>query len=61
MDRTCSMHDGLRNEYTVLVLKPDRKRPNRRSVRKWENNIKMKLNDTGCENMDWIFMAEDRI
>jgi hypothetical protein len=46
--------------YKVLVGKPERKRPLRRPRRRWENNIKMDLQEVGCEGMDWIDVAEDR-
>jgi hypothetical protein len=36
----------------VLVVTPDRKRPLVRPRRRWENNIKMDLQEVGCEDMD---------
>jgi hypothetical protein len=27
---------------------------------RWENNIKMDLQEIGCEGMEWIELAEDR-
>jgi hypothetical protein len=27
---------------------------------RWEDNIKMDLQEVGCEGMDWIKMAQDR-
>jgi hypothetical protein len=48
----------IRNEYTILVLKPDGKKQNEKPVLKREGSIKKKLKDTGCKNMDWIVMAE---
>ena len=44
-----------RGRYRVLVGKPDSKRPRRR----WEDNIKMDLQEVGCGIMDWIEMAQD--
>ena len=28
--------------------------------RRWEDNIKMDLQEEGCESMDWIDVAQDR-
>jgi len=42
------------------VGKPERKRPLRRPRRRWEDNIKMDLQEVGCGSMDWIELAEDR-
>ena len=49
-----------RGVYRVLVGKPDGKRPLRRPRRKWEDNIKMDLQEVGCWGMDWIDLAQDR-
>jgi len=32
----------------------------RRPRRRWEDNIKTDLQEVGCEDMDWILLAEDR-
>ena len=37
-----------RGEYRVLVGKPEGKRPLGRPRRKWEDNIKMDLQEVGC-------------
>jgi len=29
-------------------------------MRRWEDNIKMDLQEMGCEGMDWINVAQDR-
>jgi hypothetical protein len=42
------------------VGKRDGKRPLRRPRRGWEDNIKMNLQDVGCEGMDWVDVAQDR-
>ena len=40
--------------------KPERKRTLRRPRPRWENNIKIDLQEVGCEGMDWINVAQDR-
>ncbi len=49
-----------RGIYMVLVGKPKGKRPLRRPRHRWENNIKMDLQEVGCGGMDWIELAQDR-
>ena len=43
--------------YKVLVGKPEGKSPLGRPRRRWENNIKMELQEVGCGRMDWIELA----
>jgi hypothetical protein len=50
-----------RNEYRVLVGKPEGKRPLGRPRRRWEDGIKMDLTDIGWEGgVEWIHLAQDR-
>ena len=49
-----------RGLYRVLVGKPEGKRPLGRPRRRWEENIKMDLQEVGCGGMDWIELAQDR-
>jgi hypothetical protein len=49
-----------RNACRILVGKPEGKRPLGRYRRRWEDNIKMDLRDTGLGGMDWIDLAQDR-
>jgi hypothetical protein len=49
-----------RGLYKVLVGKPEGKRPLGRSRRRWEDNIKMDLQEVGCGSMDWIELTQDR-
>jgi hypothetical protein len=42
------------------VRKPEGKRPLGRQRCRWEDNIKMDLQEVGCEGMDWIELAQDR-
>jgi hypothetical protein len=44
----------------VLVGKPEGKRPVGRPRRRWEDNIRMDLQEVGCGSMDWIGLAQDR-
>jgi hypothetical protein len=46
--------------YRVLVGKPEGKRPLRRPRCRWEDNIKMDLQEVECGGMDWIWLAQDR-
>ena len=39
---------------------PGRKRPLGRPRCRWEDNIKMDLQEVGCEGMDWINVAQNR-
>jgi hypothetical protein len=49
-----------RGAYRILVGKPEGRRPLGRPRRKWEDNIKMDLQDVERESMDWIDLAQDR-
>ena len=49
-----------RDVYRVLVGKPEGKRPLGRQRRRWEDNIKVDLQEVGCRGMDWIELAQDR-
>jgi hypothetical protein len=40
--------------YSVLVGKSEGKTPLGRPSRKWEDNIRMYLQEVGCGGMDWI-------
>ena len=41
--------------------KPEGKRPLGRPRCRWEDNIKMDLQEVGCGGMDWIELAQDRV
>ena len=46
--------------YRVLVGKSKKKRPLGTPRRRWDDNIKMDLQEVGCGGMDWIELAQDR-
>jgi len=49
-----------RGVYRVLMGRPEGKRPLGRPRRRWEDNIKVDLQEVGCGSMDWIELARDR-
>jgi hypothetical protein len=49
-----------RGVYRVLVGKPEGKRLPGTPRCRWEDNIKMNLQEVGCEGMDWVELAQDR-
>jgi hypothetical protein len=49
-----------RGVYRVLVGKPEGKRPIGRPRCRWEDNIKMDLQEVVCGDVDWIELAQDR-
>ena len=46
--------------YRVLVGKPEGKRPLGRPRRRWEDNIKIDLQEVGGSCVDWTEFAQDR-
>jgi hypothetical protein len=50
-----------RGIYRVLVGRPEGKRPVERPRRRWENNIKLDLRETGIDGANWIRLAQDKI
>jgi hypothetical protein len=45
--------------YRVFVRKPEGKRTLGRSRSRWEDNIKMDLQEVECGGMDWIELVQD--
>jgi hypothetical protein len=60
MGATCSAYGGEESVYSVVVGKPEGKRPLGRPRHRWKDNIKMDLQEVGCEGMDWIELAQVR-
>jgi hypothetical protein len=50
-----------RGVYSVLVGRPEGKRPVGRPRRRWEDNIKMDLREIGIDGTNWILLAQDRV
>ena len=49
-----------RGVYRVLVGSSEGKRPLGRPRRRWEDNIKIDLQEVECKGMDWIDVVQDR-
>jgi hypothetical protein len=49
-----------RGVYRVLKGKPEGKRSLGKPKRRWEDNIKVDLQEVGCGGMDWIELTQDR-
>jgi hypothetical protein len=52
MGRACSTNGDKRNAYRILAGKLEGKRSLGRPKRKWVNNIKMELRETGWDGLD---------
>jgi hypothetical protein len=50
-----------RGVYRVLVRRPEGKRPLGRPRRRWEDNIKVDLRETGIDGAKWIQLAQGRV
>jgi hypothetical protein len=50
----------VRGAYNILVGSHEGRRPLGRPRRRWEDNIKMDLRETGFGDVDWINLAQDR-
>jgi hypothetical protein len=59
MGGACSVYGERRGVYRVLVGKSEGKRTLGRPRRRWEDNIKMDLQEVRCGVMDWIELAQD--
>ena len=53
------MEEG-RGVHKILVRKPEGKKPVERPRRRWEDNIKLDLQEVGRGCGDWMKLAQDR-
>ena len=58
MGGACYTMEEMRGAYSVLVGKPEGKRPLGRSRRRWEDNNKVDLQEVGCGGVDRIDIAQ---
>ena len=59
---TCGTYvcEEKRNEYMVLVAKPERERQLARSRHRLMHNIKTVVGKTGWDDVNWNNLAQDR-
>jgi hypothetical protein len=53
----CGTYGGGRGAYRILVERPEGRRSTGRPKRRWEDNIKMDLQEVGCEawtGLSWL-------
>ena len=57
MSGACSTYGERRVACKVLVGNPEGKRSFGKPRRRWEDKIKMDLQEVGCRGVDWIELA----
>jgi len=60
MSGACRTYGERSGAYMDLVGKPERKRPLGKRRLRWDDLIKMDIQEVGCGGMNWIDLAEDR-
>ena len=58
-EHVARMEEG-RSAFNILTGKPTGKRPLGRPRRRWENNIRMDLEEIGINAGNWVDLAQDR-
>jgi hypothetical protein len=52
--------EEMRNVYSILVVKPEGKKPLGSPRSRWEDNNRMDLKETVWEAVDRMYLAQDR-
>ena len=60
MDRSCSQNGKGRNAFKILTRKPIEKRHLGMPRRRWEDNIRMDLEEIGFNTRNWVDSPPDR-
>ena len=60
MSGACSAYGDKPGLYRILVGKLEGMRPHGRRRRRWEDNIKMDLNEVECGDVNSIELAQNR-
>jgi len=56
---TCKRMGEMRNAYRILVGKHEGKRTLVRHRRRWNDNIRLDLRETGWEGVKWMHLVQD--
>jgi len=59
MGAACGLYGERSGLYRILLGKPEGKRQLGRPRHRWDDKIKMDLQEVGCVSMDWIDLAHD--
>jgi hypothetical protein len=51
----------MENPHKILIWEPEGKRPLERPTCGWKDNIKVDNKEVGCDDLDWIHLAQDRV
>ena len=60
MGGTRKTYGAKERRYRVLMGKTEGNKPHGSSRRRWDDNIKMDLQEVGCGSMVWIDLAQER-
>ena len=60
MGRACSQNGEDRSAFKILIGKPTGKRSLGRPRSRWEDNIRMDLEEIGIDSGNWVDSAQDR-
>ena len=60
MGGVCSAYGEVVRRKQCFGEKPEGKGPLGRLKRRWEDDIKMNIQEVGCGDMDWIELAQER-
>jgi len=60
VDGACSPCGERSGVYRALVGKPEGKGPHGRPKHRWEDNIKIHLQEVGYDSVEWIDLAQDK-
>jgi hypothetical protein len=60
MARACSMNGEKRHAYSILVGKPEGKRPLGRPIHRCENNVNMDLRQLKWRGVGCIHLVQER-
>jgi hypothetical protein len=53
-------HRAMRITYTILIGNSEETRPLQRTKHRWNDNIKIHVQEILCEGVNWIHVVQDR-